>query len=424
MNQQLLDFIKKQMESGQTREDITNVLISRGGWTKDEVSAAFASFASPVSAGVAQVLQSTPPPPPEPKPTQMYVAPHPLAPANPGVYTPTTKKGLRRSTTILLIVFFIVLAVGAAWAFYSYFPNLIKPNPEEAIARSVQTLIQSPTVHASGTLQAVGTFESAGAVGTGTPTSIQGDYEIVVGIESNIDRTAAVDPKVSLTLSPDVSVKIPPVTFAASAVLDTRTLNRIVYVQLRSITDILFPIDIARLRGIWIKLEPGDYTQYPGFSSKQQAAVLKKVYDSGALVVTKEHPIVKENGNKYRHYSFTIDNAKFRALMLSLGALPGAATTTASLAALPSPVGEIWISASDYFPHKLMLTYKLDAAQTEISGNDALVTGDVSMNLNFSKVARQASLTTPSDTTSFVDVVNLLTRPQSGTSTASSSRPQ
>jgi hypothetical protein len=232
------------------------------------------------------------------------------------------------------------------WGFFVYFPNLIKPKPEEAIARSFQALITAPMIHVEGNLHALGTFESINretqASSTATSTrAIKGDYDLKLGFVSTIDRHVPSDPKVTLSLSPDISVKIPPLAFDLSAVVDTRSINRVLYVQLRSMSDLLFPLDLARLKGVWIRLEPNEYTQLTSLSEDQQSTLWKKINESGAFNITQELPIVKESGVRYRHYAFTIDRSKLVALITELNNIPGVATNTASLALLPSPTGEV-----------------------------------------------------------------------------------
>lgn len=442
MNQQLLDFIKRQIEGGKSREEITRILISQGGWTETEVKDAFASFAAPVSTVAAQSLPSSP------TPALSTSAPSGVgtptsSPMNVGAVTPPPTmgvykqsrppRGLRVTTTIALVVLFLLLAAGAAWAFFIYFPDLIKPKPEEALAKSLQALVAAPTIHIDGSLNAVGTFESENQItratstatstlakfSSTTPEILKGDYVIKLGFESTVDRRTAGSPKVTLSLSPDVSVKIPPLTFDLSAVLDTRSIDRTIYVQLRSMTDLLFPIDLSRLKGVWIRLEPSDYTQYTTLPDNQQAEILKKVSDSGVLTVTQEFPTVKEGGVRYRHYAFTLDHAKLASLLAQLNSIPGAATTTASLSKLESPTGEIWISASDYFPHKLTLTYKLDGAQADLSSGNTKLSGTVTFEANLSRAIEEGATVAPNDARSFSDIMGLLESAPQASSTAS-----
>lgn len=456
MNQQLLDFIKRQLESGHSREDITRTLISQGGWTETEVKDAFASFAAPTNTAAAQSI-GTPPSTPltQSASTTPAQATPTLAPESqpvakpewhgaqaPGVYkdTQTKSKGLRRSTTVTLIILFLLLAGGAAWAFFVYFPDLIKPKPEEALARSLQAFLTAPTVHIDSSIRAVGTFESAEQNGISasssaesahststlirisstTPQSIKGDYNISLGLVSNIDRRDGGDPKVTLSLSPDISVKIPPLTFDISAVLDTRFIDRIFYVQLRSMTDLFFPIDFSRLKGVWIQFKPTDYNQY---SSTTQEQLWQQLRTSGALVITQEFPTVKEDGVRYRHYAFTLDQAKFASLIADLNQIPGAATTTASFVSLPSPTGEIWIDSSTYFPHKLLLTYTIDGAQTDLSSGDTKLAGTVTFEAHFTPTIDEGSVVAPDNVHSFSDVMGLLSGSESASSTGSSTAP-
>ena len=437
MNQQLLNFIKRQIEGGKSREEITRILVSQGGWTETEVKDAFASFAAPASTTAAQTLSTPTLPTPAPSgvgtptssPTNVGVAP--------GVYKQSRPpKGLRITTTIALIAFFLLIAAGAAWAFFVYFPDLIKPKPEEALAKSLQALVAAPTIHIDGSLHAVGTFESESVpvVATSTATStrarvatsttpqiVKGNYDITLGFVSNVDRRTADSPKVTLSLSPDVSIKIPPLTLDLSAVLDTRSIDRTIYVQLRSMTDLLFPIDLSRLKGVWVRLEPSDYSQYTTLSATQQAEIIQKIQDSGVLTITQEFPTVKEGGVRYRHYAFTLDHPKLASLLAQLNSIPGAATTTASLAKLDSPTGEIWISASDYFPHKLTLTYKLDGAQTDLSSGNTTLSGTVTFEANLTPAIEEGTAIAPNDAQSLSDVMGLLESPQKATSTGTSS---
>ena len=44
MNSKLIDYIRTQTVLGKTPEDISQALITQGGWTKEEVAAAFTAF--------------------------------------------------------------------------------------------------------------------------------------------------------------------------------------------------------------------------------------------------------------------------------------------------------------------------------------------------------------------------------------------
>ena len=335
------------------------------------------------------------------------------------------QKKLRTSTTVALVTLFLFLAGGAAWGFFVYFPNLIKPKPEEAIARSLQALIVAPTMYSEGTLRATGTFENksihtSSSTASTTPDVLEGTYDVKIAFVSTMDRRSAGNPHITLSLSPDVSVKIPPFSFDLSAVLDTRAIDRTIYVQLRSMTDLLFPIDLARLKGVWIRLDPNDYQAYDSFPNNENALLWKKIIENKVFAVTQEFPTVKENGVRYRHYAFSLDHNKLLALITELNRIPGATTTSASLSLLPKPTGEIWISSSDYFPYKLTLSYTLDGAETGLaSAGEIKLSGTVALETLFSRDSRGESIAAPVNARSLSEIMGLLGGANSASSTAS-----
>ncbi len=66
---ELLDFIRAQFREGISRGDLENILVSQGGWNKDDVNEAFDV-----------VLTPPPPPPPTPPPVPVFIAPTPVVP--------------------------------------------------------------------------------------------------------------------------------------------------------------------------------------------------------------------------------------------------------------------------------------------------------------------------------------------------------
>lgn len=453
MNQQLLDFIKKQSLAGRSRDEISHMLITQGGWTETEVNDAFAhafTASAPVTPPAPQTPPSTPVINPTPTPTSSPRNSTPLnnshpsvsAPrswqetAAPGVYgAPQTKPRLRKTTTIGLIILFLIIAAGAAWGFVYYFPSLMRPEPEEVLARVAQSLAETPSIHIDGTVNVEGSFDrvmlpasavSQSATGTrvtatGTPERTSGTYDVRVGVRGDIDRSGE-NPRASLSLSPDVSLSIPPLTIDLAAELDTVTLNRTVYVQIRSITDLLLPIDLTRLRGVWVRLDESSASDNGvTLPSGSRTELLKLLSESGAFEVTESLPQTVVGDTKVYRYGFRINLDSVITLFERMVSEYAGTELTAEerseierarklLSEFDDPTGEIWIDTKTHFPRRIALSYTFNGARSDTQTSSTEVTGTASVELELSPLL-SSDIVEPANATSLGEALSSLFAP-------------
>ena len=136
-DQNLLNFIKASLAQGKNKYEISAALISQGGWSQQDIDAAFAALG-----GAATV-----PPAPTPQPIVSSAQPlsaitvSPLAQAQPSQNKTSSHKRRWLLITSIVIIVFIVLGAGVAAAYYTgVFSFLTKPNPQTILAESLQAM--------------------------------------------------------------------------------------------------------------------------------------------------------------------------------------------------------------------------------------------------------------------------------------------
>lgn len=396
MNQQLTNFVKNQLSAGKKRDEIKSILINQGGWTEKEVEDVFTQINIPANI---------------PKPVIENDEPRILRnedKTNVGLYQPGKRPRMNWATTAILAVIFVLLFGGAAWAMVKYFPNLLRPVPEEVLNKTFLSLEELKTAHYEGAFSAKGTILMPMAVNASSTngSSTAGSYDVKVTFSGDMDRTDNDNPKVILSITPDVKIKMPPITFDITATIDSRAVDRIVYVQLKSITDLMLPFDLARFKGKWIKLESDD-AQNQGlsisqFNREKIAAVLK---ETPIIKITEELKDEKIDGLKAYHYKFTVEKEVLAKLIEDK-------ESKRQLSEMTMPAGEIWISKDDFIPVKVKFNYQMKSEN---------INGTVEGEIRLFKANEPISITAPEGALTFNELMGELFPQMTDTGTTSTS---
>src|SRR3989338_5526234 len=266
MNPKLIDYIRTQTVLGKTPEDISQALITQGGWTKEEVAAAFTAFRAERKAPEIAVVREeyhplaastvkTPSTIPEVKPTAGEVG------LPEGSRTSRRVHHFSLRTTLILIAVFLLLAATAVYGYFVYLPTMNQPSLAEALPEIARGTAALPSASYVGSYHATGTFnymKSSPSATTDPSTRMTGSFDMQVPFSFSYikaDPANEGDIKLHGRIEPYVAFSMPPLSFVASATSSLIVVDKTFYVRLDDISEImLIPFDFSQLTGVWIKI--------------------------------------------------------------------------------------------------------------------------------------------------------------------------
>ena len=127
-NQELVNYIKQQLDQGVSKEEVTDKLVSKGGWDKQDVDEAFISIF---------------PPTPEPKPEPEIIAPQPME--------IKPKKGSNKFLMVATVMISLLLIGGGAFGYF--YQKQKAESPEEVFQKMLLQLNDLKSLEFEGTLQ-------------------------------------------------------------------------------------------------------------------------------------------------------------------------------------------------------------------------------------------------------------------------------
>lgn len=114
-NQELVNYIKQQLDQGVSKEEVTDKLVSKGGWDKQDVDEAFISIF---------------PPTPEPKPEPEIIAPQPME--------IKPKKGSNKFLMVATVMISLLVIGGGAFGYF--YQKQKAESPEEVFQKMLLQL--------------------------------------------------------------------------------------------------------------------------------------------------------------------------------------------------------------------------------------------------------------------------------------------
>jgi len=368
MNQKLVEFIRTQTLIGKTSEEISHTLITQGGWTQEEVQAAYKE----AQAGFKEHLQ---PIVSAPKNQEKVVAPIPSL-------KPTKKRGLRIRTTIILLALFVLLAAVAAYGYFVYLPNRNQPSLGDALSAIISGTTALSNASYAGSIHATGTFSYVGTENASSSeelsTKVKGTFDVQVPFTFSYVRAGS-STDWQAQISPYGTFSMPPLTLTASATSSLLMASSTLYARLDDISDIAIPFDFSDIVGIWVQVPLTDTTATSSdavlanagtlyaSSSEAYKNTLTRAISEQAIEVTDTLSGEVVGGKRSYHYRFQVDVGKFSTILSEelRAALPANDSSFATeeidrdLATLPPLWGELWIDRDSLALRRISLSYQV-----------------------------------------------------------------
>ena len=355
INQQLLDYIKQQIQQGADREKINNSLMANG-WQVSDMKEAFDSI----------------------MPSNQPVQPTPLTGSTPqpfSTFSPQPQNGMRKTVLAVLIIGVLVIG-GGAFAYFNYFQS-----PEKIVQKMTAKLTEVKSLEYSGEIKVeADTKDLLGGSGNllqpTQPVSNKKTSNFSVNFNGVSDTNDLNNPKGSFSFNINTDA-LGQENFTLG--LEIRTIDKIVYAKLSNLPNLGF-FDLTAVANQWIKIDTEALKKQFGLEkleaqikeaqkkqelSPEQIEKLKTVVQQRKVFkITESLADEKIEGVNTYHYKFTIDKEEIKKLFADISQITQDKTLTEkelaefdeSFKAIELPEGEIWIGKKDFLPYKISLS--------------------------------------------------------------------
>jgi hypothetical protein len=359
INQELLDYIRQQLQRGVGKEKIKKILIDNG-WQEQEIEEAFS------------LLKSS---------SQLTLEPY--------------KRANKILLTVISIIVGILIISGGVFAYLNYFQS-----SEKIFQRMVAKLMEIKSVEFSVEMKAEAETEdllgdAKNFIQTSQPTQNKKTANFLINFTGSSDIQNLNSPKGSFSFN----IKTDALSQGESIFgLEARIIGKVIYVKLNNVPDLGLPFfDLKAIKNQWIKIDPEALKKQFGLEkieaqlkevqkkqelSPEQIEKLKTVIQQAKIFkITKRLADEKIEGIKTYHYKFTIDKEELKKLLNNISQIvQGRPFTEKELAEFDKNFGvvelqegEIWVGKKDLLPYKISLTSLIKETEGEkISGKASL----------------------------------------------------
>ncbi len=401
-NQQLLDYIRQQLQQGVSQEQIKSSLMTKG-WQETDINEAFTSINSPM-----------PPTPPENIPAQQF---------------PTSFQQPERRVNKTLVAAISILGIliisGGVFGYFYYF----RETPEKVIEKMKTRLTEVKTLEYQGEIKAeVTTPDLLGKSNFMQPaqqTSGKQTNDFSINFNGKSDVSDLNNPKESFTFNIKTDALKESTQGEFTFALEIRIINKIGYIRLNNLPNLGF-FNSSALSNQWIKIDTEAIKKQFGLEklkeqikeaqkqqelTPEQTEKLKQIIaQSKILKVTEKLASEKIEGVNTHHYKFLIDKAELKKLIVDISGVVQNKTPTdkelakfdKSLEAIDNPGGEIWIGKKDYLPHKILFTVEIkETAESKTAGQ-------LKATLSFKNYNKPVQIDIPSPVRSIEEIMRQL----------------
>jgi hypothetical protein len=367
VNQQLLDYIKQQLQQGVSREIITNNLISQG-WQQSDVNEGFSSIDSSNTSSQISSPQSFSTLPQQPE-----------------------RKASKTLLAIISIIGVLIIG-GGAFGYFYYFQE----TPEKVIEKMRTRLTEVKTLEYQGDIKAE--ITTPDLLGGGSfmqptqqaPSKKASDFSINFNGKSDVNDLN--NPKGSFAFNIKTDALKELTQGESTFGLEVRTINKVVYVKLNNLPNLGF-FDLSFLSNQWIKIDTEVIKKQFGLEkfeeqikeaqgqqelNPEQTEKLKQVVaQTKVFKITEKLASEEIEGVNTHHYKFLIDKNELKKLITDISVIVENKTLTdkelaefdKGLEAVESIGGEIWIGKKDYLPYKIIFTVGIkETAESKTAG--------------------------------------------------------
>lgn len=373
INQQLLDFIRQQLQQGRDREEIKNSLMTNG-WQALDIEEAFNSLASPNQPVV--------------QPPSGLSNPQPFS-----TFSPQPQKKINKALIAIFSIIVVLAIGGGAFAYFYYFQS-----PERIVQRMTARLAEIKSLEYSGEIRAE--VDTSNLLGGGNllqpsqPVAAQKASNFSINFTGVSDVRDLNNPQGSFSFNINTDALTEgQITFG----VEIRNVGKIIYVKISDVPNLGF-FDLSAVKNQWVKIDTEALKKQFGLEkleeqlkevqkqkelTPEQIEKLKEaVQQAKAFKITQKLASEKVEGVSTHHYKFTIDKAGVKNLVADIGQIVQNKTLTEkeladfdkSLETVKLPEGEIWIGKKDLLPYKISLSSTIKEADTsKISGKVSLI---------------------------------------------------
>ncbi len=393
-NQQLLEYIKQELQQGVNKEQLKGSLVANG-WQDSDIEEAFNSMSS------------------SSQPSQ------PVAQDNIPFQSPPAQSSKNKLFVVAIcIVGLLFISGGAVFGYVYYFPS-----PEKIVQKMTLALTEITSLEYSGEIRAEVTTGNALGGGFAQPTETTANKKMSTfstsfnGVSDVHDLN---NPEGSFSLNVTTDA-LGQGDFAFG--FEIRTIDHIIYVKISNVPNVDF-FDLRDVANQWIKIDTEALKKQFGLeeSEEQDTEAQKKyklspeqiekikiaVQQAGILKVTEKLASEKIEGMNMYHYKFTIDREGIKKLFIDMSHIIQDKTVTEkeladfdkSFEAVELPEGEIWIGKNDFLPYKIFLSSIIK--ETDKSNTS----GKMSFTLLFKNFNKPVQIEIPSPVRTLEEIID------------------
>ena len=397
VNQQLLDYIKQQVQQGLNREQIKKSLLEIG-WQEADINEAFTFIDSPnVSV------------PPESAPSQLLSA----LPQQP-------ERRTKKTLLAVILIIGVLIFGGGAFGYFYYF----RVTPEKVIEKMMARLSEVNSLEYQGEIETE--ITAPDLLSGGQRTS---GFSIDFSGKSDISDLNNEKGSLLLNIRTDALKELMQGEFIFG--LEIRTIGQVVYFKLNNLPD-LGIFNLSFLTNQWFKFDleasteklkkqlglEGNEEEFEELKKKQELSpeqiekLEEIVAQSKVFKITGTLPSEKIEGVNTHHYKFLIDKAALKKLIIDISTFiqnhyktlteEELAEFDKGLEIIESIDGEIWIGKKDYLPYKISLTMTIKETSESKTAGKSIAT------LSFKNYNKPVQIDVPSPAKDMLEVLGEL----------------
>jgi hypothetical protein len=311
ITQELLNYIKQQLQEGKNKQEIKNSLL-QVGWQEQDIEEAFSSLSINQTSQTPQTNISSFQPPFE--------------------QIPTKRKNKKLIVIISIIVLFLAVIGGGIFAYFNYFQS-----PEKITQKMIEKLLEIKSLEYYGEIKPQ--FTDSSLNNAIIKFSVSSDEQ-----DSNNPKSQfSLDLKIPLPeqllpflREPEQNLLPPEQNLLANELslgLEARSINKLIYFRINNL-DVRFS-DLnskflnepkVNLSSKWVKIDLEELKKQLGefkyeekeLTPEQIKKIKNTIKQTKFVKIVKKLPDEKIEGVKTHHYEFTIDKEEFKNLITNI----------------------------------------------------------------------------------------------------------
>ncbi|MCL5733638.1 MAG: hypothetical protein M1334_03190 [Patescibacteria group bacterium] len=399
---QLIDYIKSQLQNGADAEQIKGALMA-GGWQAKDIEDAFKSIDPSKFSNIRSAIQQS---------------------QNAQKDFSISKK-INSKLIAVIVIAGVIIAGGAAFGYYIYFRPL---SPAEVMAKTLNNLSGIKSFSYSLEAQSVVT-QSVTQNPFGQPQpAVNQTANININASGTADISDLNNIKLELNLNPLINISSQGMSFSPN--LDLIKISNVIYLMVNNIPSFGF-LPVSSFENKWIEIDltkinqefknsplgqiQDQINQQLGQASSSQIqisqaqinSIKEAVLNSGAFEFSQALPDENIGGSDFYHYQFVLNRDKFVDLIVKIGQivknnqplsqedLKNIQNSKDSLDnnLILNPI-DIWISKKDFLPYRIGV--EGSSLNTAIATGSVLSVSTSTALLNFSNFNQPENITPPS----------------------------